>query len=254
MMRRAALWLFCACMPVSAMAAEGWNTYNSTHFIISYHHAPNDFIERISREAENSYSQITDNLGFLRFDFWLWDDRAQIYVYDDAQEYQVSMNAPAWSAGAAVPRDKMVYTFYGREGFFEHVLPHEIGHIIFREFVGFDNAGIPLWLDEGVASYQEKETFRALLAEYVRASKQLLPLSGLFGIDPHQVGYAQAQLYYAEAVGVIDFLIKNYGKDDFVRFCRSLRDTHSLDRALSSTYAIAGVAELNRQWQEFLKR
>ena len=37
----------------------------------------------------------------------------------------------------------------------QSLLPHELGHIIFREFIGLES-NCPSWLDEGVAMYQEK--------------------------------------------------------------------------------------------------
>ncbi|MCX5706723.1 MAG: hypothetical protein NTW13_03560 [Candidatus Omnitrophica bacterium] len=45
-----------------------------------------------------------------------------------------------------------------------------MSHIIFREFVGFNNPAVPLWLEEGVASYQEKSkylTARVLIKEAI---------------------------------------------------------------------------------------
>ena len=54
-------------------------------------------------------------------------------------------------------KKKEISTYMWQEMLFDTILPHEMGHIIFREFVGYNKA-LPLWLDEGVACMQEYES------------------------------------------------------------------------------------------------
>ena len=55
-----------------------------------------------------NYDKIADDLGFRRFDFWLWDKRAKIYIYDDVRSYQAATNQPSWSSGCAIIKDKII--------------------------------------------------------------------------------------------------------------------------------------------------
>ena len=128
-----------AVLPAFAGSTENWNTSKSSHFIVSFKNAPEKFIEELIDQAEGYYDKIADNLGFTRFNFWLWDNRAKIYIYDNAEDYRASTKQPAWSVGSARVQEKLIYSFPYAQGFFETVLPHELGHIIFREFVGSDN-------------------------------------------------------------------------------------------------------------------
>jgi hypothetical protein len=82
--------------------------------------------------AEEYYRSITNELGFTRFNNWLWEDRASIYIYDDSQEYIAATKQPSWSAGLAAYREKKITTYLADAGFFDTLLPHELGHIIFR--------------------------------------------------------------------------------------------------------------------------
>lgn len=245
------LFLLAALVPASA---GDWNEAKSTHFVVYYHNAPADFCQKVLQEAERNYEKITDDLGFLRFDFWLWDNRARIYIYDDAGQYRAESGMPAWSGGAALPRDKVINAYYGIDGFFERVLPHEIGHIIFREFVGFDNPSVPLWLDEGAASYQERSAAALrMLPELVRSGR-VIPLRQLSMMQPHAMtDGGQVRQFYVEAVGIIDYLIRSQGKETFVFFCRSLRDMKEFDKALSYAYSIRGADELEKRWMAELK-
>src|SRR3989338_5450974 len=209
------------------LAQEGikWSLEKSTHFIVYYKNAPGDFIKQLIDNSENYYGKISSDLGFNRFNFWLWDDRAKIYIYNNADDYQAATGQPGWSGGSALPRDKIIKTFAYAKGFFETVLAHEMGHIIFREFVGFDNPAVPLWLDEGVASYQEKLKYanaRPLLREAL-AEGSFMKLEGLFAFEPHTaLSDSSISLFYAEAFSIVDFLIREFGRDKFVYFCQSL--------------------------------
>ena len=140
--------------------ALDWNITKSTHFIVYYKAAPEDFIRQLIDKSEDYYNKIAQDLGFTRYDFWTWDKRAKIYIYDNAADYRAATAQPAWSIGCAQVAQKIIQTFPYAKGFFETVLPHEISHIIFREFIGLGNSAIPLWLEEGVASYQEKIRYK----------------------------------------------------------------------------------------------
>ncbi len=242
--------------PFLCLGAEEWSTAKSTHFIVYYKHAPEDFISQLIEKSEYFYDKIADDLGFRRFDFWLWDNRAKIYIHDDSGAYQAATHQPSWSAGCAIMREKIIHTFPYASGFFETTLPHEMGHIIFREFVGFNNPAVPTWLDEGVASYQENSIYSMAdrVVKDAIATNRSIGLEDLSRMDPHFINdNPGVLLFYSEAVSVIDFLVKEFGKDSFILFCQNLRDKQDLERAISYVYPFKDVRELNAAWQEYLR-
>ena len=257
-MRKIFLFLAASLILLPSYAQEpNWNISKSNHFIIYYKNAPEDAINRVITNVEDYYNEIANNLGFTRFNFWLWDNRANIYIYDNADDYRVSTKQPAWSVGAARPREKLIYTYPYAQGFFETVLPHEMGHIIFREFVGSDNPAVPTWLDEGVASYQQSLQYSMALplARKAAANGTLHSLEKLTAINPQSItDTASAQLYYAEAISIVDYLIKEFGKDSFVLFCQDLRDKRDLQRAICSVYPFSNLQEFDQAWQKYLKK
>lgn len=245
-----------SCCAFLAAADEDWRISKGTHFIVYYANAPEDFIRQVIDRSEDYYNKIADDLGFRRYNFWLWDNRAKIYVYDNARDYQSASGLPAWSAGAVKARPKIIQTFPGAKGFFETILPHELGHIIFREFVGFDNPAIPLWLDEGVASYQEKSKY-ALADDWIREAIKkgnFMSLEKLshFASGP-LVNKNTIQLFYFESFSIVDFLIREFGRDNFVFFCQNLRDKKDLNRAIASIFRFSNLQELDSAWQKYLQ-
>ncbi|MGD0336482.1 MAG: peptidase MA family metallohydrolase [Candidatus Omnitrophota bacterium] len=235
--------------------AEDWNTVKSTHFIVYYKKSPEDFVSKVSQEAEEFYDKITSDLGFNRFDFWLWDNRAKIYIYDDAAQFQAVTGKPAWVGGFVVPATKTIQTFSYAKNLFDYILAHEMGHIIFREFVGFSNYTIPLWLEEGVASYQEKAKYSGLypLLALWRSDSSFMDMEKLSQFSTLSTLDAKtAQVFYVEAFSVVDFLMKEFGRDKFVLFCQNLRDKNDFQRALVSTYSFSNIGELDSAWQKYL--
>lgn len=234
-----------------------WQTVKSTHFIIYYDKAPQDFLNLLSSRAEEYYDKIANDLGFRRYDFWLWDNRAKIYIYDNADDYQSATGQPSWSVGAAMSKEKIIYTFPNELGFFDTILPHELGHIIFREFVGFHNKAIPLWLDEGVASYQEsgrRAVAKAIVREAIK-NNLFMDLGQLNSFNPHSaLNPAEVNIFYAESLSIIDYLVKEFGSERFVLFCQILRDKKDLQGALTGAYSFKDIQDFNRAWQEYFKK
>lgn len=242
---------------LAAQEEVEWITEKSTHFIVYYKSASQDFIKQLIERSEDYYNKIASDLGFRRFDFWLWDNRAKIYVFDNAKDYQSATGKPSWSMGCVRASDKIIQTFPYAQGFFDTTLPHEMGHIIFREFVGFDNYAIPLWLEEGVASYQEKLKYsrvNIVVRESIEKGN-FMPLEKLSNFSLQlTISDDLVQLFYFEAFSIVNFLIKEFGKDNFVLFCQNLRDKKNLERAIASSYPFSNIQELNQAWQRYLKK
>ena len=127
----------------------------NSDFVVYYKDVPIGFVDSVIEAAERYYSEITRDMGFTRYNGWTFDERAKIYIYMDKDDYVDSARQSGWSHGSDQTRQKIIRTFPAAHGFFDSILPHELGHIIFREFVGF-YIDIPLWFEEGIAMFQEK--------------------------------------------------------------------------------------------------
>jgi len=241
------------CVPFEAFAqSQPWdNIEKSKHFIIYYQQAPAEYINRLTAETEHYYSNITDYLGFKRFDFWLWDNRCKIFLYSDMEQYLESTGAASWSRANVQVVKKEISTYIWQEMFFDTILPHEIGHIIFREFVGYGKQ-LPLWLDEGVACMQEFESKErlAVAKSLVKMGlhtrlEELSKIRGEVMIIPF--------IFYSESASLVDFLLRAFGRGKFVEFCRGLRDEQDWQTALKNTYKFKDLGEFERLWVADLK-
>ncbi|MDP8265989.1 MAG: peptidase MA family metallohydrolase [Candidatus Aceula meridiana] len=244
------------CFSTNLFAKEKWKEHKSRHFIVYYQKAPFDFIKTVDEAAEDYYYEITDNLGFSRDQIWSFDDRARIYIYDDSDHYVDSARQARWSSGSTILGSKIIRTFPSAHGFFDSVLPHELGHIIFREYVGFKTK-IPLWMDEGVAMYQEKAKRFGVNGEVKRAleNETFIPISKLSKMRlTRSSSRAAVDLFYAEAASIVYFLIADQGRFRFMSFCRNLKQGNSFEQSLHKAYGrFKDTDDLNRAWVNYLK-
>jgi hypothetical protein len=259
---------------------ENWYERKGTHFVIFYPRGSQDFAKQVLRKAESDYNNIADFLQYARRSgFWIWDNRVKIYLYPDRDSYLQETLAPAWSNGQACYKDKTISSYVDSQDFVDSVLPHEMAHLIFRDFVGFHER-IPLWLDTGIAQWAVVATRsqkHKLVKQYADAG-MLIPIEEMMTIQVEKYrgstrtyvqpaigreGYTVilvpanklVDLYYLQSVSIVGFLIEKFGPDRFAVFCRELRDLKTMDEALGSTYSnlVEDMAALERLWLEYLR-
>jgi len=241
---------------IRVSGAQEWKEYKKNHFIIYYKSAPLDFVQSVEDMSEYYYEEITKNLGFTRYKGWTWDERAKIYIFDDKEDFIKNGRHADWSHGVASPKEKTIHTFPASHGFFDSTLPHELGHIIFREFIGH-KAKIPSWFEEGVAMYQEKAK-RWGANKFVREAMEegrFIPLPELSVMRlTKKTDQDKVILFYAESASIVNYMISELGEQRFVRFCRKLNDGDKFERALESIYVrFKDVEKLNQAWVNYLK-
>ncbi|MFC1658530.1 peptidase MA family metallohydrolase [Candidatus Omnitrophota bacterium] len=261
------------------VSAREWRELKGDHFIIYFEQKQN-FASKVLRKAEANYERIASDLGYARYsNFWTWSNRVKIYIYPDQKSYVTHTGQPEWSYGMADYDKKEILGCSGSQDFLNSILPHEIAHLIFRDFVGFKGE-VPLWLDEGVAQWEE-EVSRDRIKKAIRDCLQrraLLSLSDIMDMDIRLIkdtdrihlrttriegkhsfiiidGENLIHLFYLQSASLVGFLIERYGSDKFTNFCRELRDGKRLEEALCSAYTtrLCSIEELEDKWIEYLK-
>jgi hypothetical protein len=250
--------LICAGLSGTCTAQTGaskWNIKKSDHFIVYYRDARLEDVSQIIEYAERYYDNITSQLGFTRFEgFWTWDARVKVYLYNTRGEYVRETKHSEWSGAHINIITRELYAYLDMADFLGIILPHELGHIVFRERVGFKRE-LPLWLDEGVVSYLEKDQKqeRLMVAKAVAKTSYFVPLAALNKVRPG-IGM-MPDVFYAEAASIIEFLIATYGKDKFYEFCerlKSLRFDQDWFDAARETYYFENIGDMNKKWISFL--
>ena len=112
-----------------------------------------------------------------------------------------------------------------QDGWLLDVIPHEISHLYFAQVTNNPTVSVPVWLNEGVASYNEFGTQALALARVERVAEQgdLVPLSSLtMGFGSHNE--ARARLAYDEAVSAVTYMIGAYGQEGLAALLAAYRE------------------------------
>jgi hypothetical protein len=266
-------------LQAQVLFAQNWQELKGEHFII-YFSQGKDFAEQVLRKSEKNYERIAADLGYKRYSkFWTWANRVKIYIHPDSASYLNVSGQPEWSQGMADYENKAIHSYKESSDFLTSVLPHEMAHLIFRDFIGFESE-VPLWLDEGVAKWEEeidKSRIKKEMKEFLD-KRALLSIDDMMELDVRFVSETNqvhlytniiddkpgflildaenlVNLYYLQATSLVGFLLEQYGGSTFTEFCRGLRDGKSLEEALSSAYTpnIHNAEELEDEWIEYLK-
>lgn len=264
---------------VTVSLAQDWQELKGEHFIV-YFIQDKPFASNVLHKAEREYGRIATDLGYARYsNFWTWENRVKIYIYFDHRSFLEASGQPEWSHGMADYKSKKILGYAGSEEFLTSVIPHEIAHLVFRDFVGFKGE-VPLWLDEGVAQWEEninRQWIKKIASEYLKKGT-LLSIKDMMDLDVRLIkdtdkihlrstslagqpgiliidGKNLANLYYLQSASLVGFLIERYGSDKFTDFCRQLRDGKELEGALHSAYPVhfPGINELENKWVGYLK-
>jgi hypothetical protein len=241
---------------IKVTQAQEWQEIKSEHAVVSFINNE-EFAKDVSRQTEVYYRRIASELAYQRYsEFWTWDNRVKIYIYPDRASYLKETGQPEWSEGLASYTDKKISSYAWSEGFLNMLLPHELTHLIFRDYVGFKGE-VPLWLDEGVAQWMEPHKRKAVqrVMKRIAQSGNVLSLRQMMTLDVRRSSDAHlVEVYYVQAVSLVDFLITKYSAPRFTNFCRQLRDGKTIEEGLRFAYPIAirDIDEFETKWKQYI--
>lgn len=227
---------------------EGSSEVSSPHFKLSAYGA--SVAQTLSDAAEQGYSQLMNDCGLVTF---MPKKPYRVLVYGSQDEYRKKTGQPDWSVGVVV--DGTIYTYYSERT--PGVLSHLMTHALWREFMGGRGTDQQRWVDEGLAVYEEGktsgrrmyETFRPLL------SSTPIPMDQLQNLAPVDERSYDATLWYAEAQGLVRFLIERGGRINFSGFMTNLQTGQAFDVAVNGAFPgqWRTLADAAADWQRSLQ-
>src|ERR1700690_2772889 len=82
---------------------QGWLQLAGDHFVVLYPTADDDELAHgMLDHAEENYNEIADDIGYSRYqNFWTWNNRVKIILFNDQDSYVRQTGQPPWSQGFA---------------------------------------------------------------------------------------------------------------------------------------------------------
>jgi hypothetical protein len=157
--------------------------------------------------------------------------------------------APSWGAGIAVPGARTIL-LRADEGDLVRTLRHELAHLALHEAVA---VRVPLWFDEGYASWAAGEWDRLGTLELnLTVVRGAVPT--LTGLDGALRGSASsADAAYALAVSAVAELARRNPTGTLTPLLRRLESGEDFDAAVLATTGLA-VGRFEQEWQRAMRR
>jgi hypothetical protein len=205
------------------------------------------------------YYDIPTDLGLGESDFWT-KDKVHIYIYDTPHQYAKATGKPSWTSGYGEFKTRTIYSHKNVEHLIDAVIPHELTHLVFADFMDFSN-NYPKWLSEGLAMYEETKYCKAYIDNYKNILEQMkkgkyFSLDELTKIDISKEKRIEVvHFWYVQSMSVVTYLIDVYGRGRLYTFCKNLREGMNLEEALEDAYSphIKSLPELTGRWLNYIK-
>ncbi len=202
-----------------------WKTLGDDEVAVFWYAGGDDFGQELYRIASTSLRQLEGNLG-ARLDFPI-----RVLVYGDMDDFRTAFPPlKEWLGGMAFPSAGITVQIIEPEDYIsmQYIVPHEISHLLFFQLTDNPYAVPPIWLDEGLAVYNECAVlsyasyyYDAQVAE-AAAEDRLLPLSFIVGGFP--TDREQAKLAYAQSYSLVKTLIEDYGWEKLGRYLQAYKE------------------------------
>jgi hypothetical protein len=162
-------------------------------------------------------------------------------------------NSESWIAGTAYPEFHVILAVLPEGDKYEvgRIVPHEISHQVLHQATKNPFNAPPVWLDEGLAVLNQEggdEDYPALV-QLAADEGRLFSIRALNSTPPLEP--ADATLYYAESLSVVQFVIDHFGAEKMAALIDAYKQGVSHDQAATMALGV-DLDELDRMWKESL--
>lgn len=226
-----------------------WQSITTAPVTILWYSGSRSFADSLMTAAQQGLQRIENNTGATP------QGNVRIYIYASSQDLQgAQLFAQQWEGGVTfsgydiiaigVPTNQLSYG--------QRAVPHEethwiVGQITFNDY----GAGLPTWLDEGLATYGEgtlSPDYQSAL-NFAEKNNQLISVRSLS--SPFSAVAMQAYISYGESNSIVTFLINKYGKDKMNQLLKVFQQGSTYDAALKQVYGFDQDG-LDTQWQSYI--
>jgi len=203
------------------------------------------FARELMDTCQEGLTRLTQNIG-------TYPERpVKIYIYASTSDLKGAMIFPQeWTGGVAftafstiaigIPPSELDWG--------KRALVHELTHLVVHQATFSPYGQLPIWLDEGLAMYNEGEldpVFSSCLQEAILEDK-LISVRSL--CSPFSVETEKARLSYAQSYSLVEYLLDNYGQVRMLELLTILKQGSTYDEALTEVYDF-DIDGLDARWR-----
>ena len=226
-----------------------WQVYRSPHYEIYYYPEFEQELGRLVSYAESAYEKVSNDLKHeISFPI-------PLILYKTFSEFAQTnlfpIEIPEGVGAFAEPaRDRMVIPIDNPPDELQELFVHELTHIFQFDIIprGLIRRSVPVWIDEGMATYMEDEwdTLDLMVIRDAAVTDQIPTFEAL------NVGFARAA--YSFGSSVFEFMEERYGKEGVRQFIFALRRAvvGGVDAEVYEQAFRLKPEEFYREWKRWL--
>ncbi len=216
-----------------------WQTLQNDRLTLYWYEGDDSFGQALFDRANVALDTLTRDVGISL------QDPIKIFIYASHEDLlqALSSSAQEWTGGQAFTTFGVVVIGVNpiQLDWGLRATTHEMSHLVIHQATDNPYRGLPTWLDEGIAVYNEDteqlvDDFAPIFDEAVRQNElmTLRTLSSPFPGDP-----LLANLAYGQSGAVVKFIIDTYGAEKMAKllsiFAEGSLDDEALETALGVT-------------------
>lgn len=225
-----------------------WKERSGDNVIVLWHDKPDIFGEKVFEIAQKAIEHQKKLFGIsLAIPI-------RIIVYNNQSEFtdwhSVALD---WVGGEAFPdfgtTTQIVTSKLPDPYWLNAVVPHEISHLYLYQAAYNPAAPVPVWLNEGIAQYNQfTDEGTESMVKRAAKSGDLIPLTSLAaGFGQHDE--ARIRLSYAEGLSAVKYLVKTYGEEGLARLMADYRKGLTTDEAFQDALGVS-MGQFQQDWAE----
>jgi len=230
-----------------------WQSLTSTapqgsEMSLFWYEGSDSFARELMDTCEEGLARLTQDIG-------TYPERPiNIYIYASDNDLKGAMIFPQeWTGGVAFTAFSTIAIGISPSelDWGKKALLHELTHLVVHQATFSPYGQLPLWLDEGLAMYNEGEldpVLRSYLEEAI-AEDELISVRSL--CSPFSAYSEKASLSYAQSYSLVEYLLDNYGQDSMLDLLAILREGSTYDEALTEVYGF-DIDGLDARWRATL--
>ena len=158
-----------------------------------------------------------------------------------------------WTGGVAFTRYGTIAIGIspGNLSWGRRAISHELTHLVIHQMTLNPYSDLPTWLDEGLAMHSEGPLNPQFTSSLNRAIDEDNLISVQSLSSPFSAFTAESYLSYAQSYSLVEFLIREYGKDKMLELLRTFKEGSSYDGALEKVYGFDRNG-LNTLWRDYV--
>ena len=230
-----------------------WQSLTSTvpwtgELTLFWYRGGDSFARELMDACEEGLARLTQDIGTHP------ERPVKIYIYASSSDLQGAMIFPQeWTGGVAFTEFSIIAINIPSSeiDWGKRALVHELTHLVVHQATYSPYGQLPLWLDEGLAMYNEGElepVYHSYLEEAI-LKDELISVRSL--CSPFSAYYEIALLSYAQSYSLVEYLLDNYGQDKILDLLALLKQGNTYDGALTEVYGF-DIGGLDARWRATL--